>query len=55
MQSRQKVHFNIGIAARLYVTEAAVGKSTLDLPPSTDTHRRALAVLTYLRIRTSMR
>ncbi|WP_416902449.1 response regulator transcription factor [Micromonospora echinospora] len=48
-------HSNAAIAARLYVTEAAVGKhvgnilAKLDLPPSDDTNRRVLAVLTYLR------
>ncbi|XTZ15894.1 response regulator transcription factor [Micromonospora echinospora] len=48
-------HSNVAIAARLYVTEAAVGKhvgnilAKLDLPPSDDTNRRVLAVLTYLR------
>ncbi|MEV4656031.1 response regulator transcription factor [Micromonospora sp. NPDC049301] len=46
---------NASIAARLHVTEAAVGKHVgnillkLDLPPSDDTNRRVLAVLTYLR------
>lgn len=46
---------NSAIAARLYVTEAAVGKhvgnilAKLDLPPAEDTNRRVLAVLTYLR------
>jgi len=48
-------HSNAAIAAKLYVTEAAVGKhignilTKLDLPPSDDTNRRVLAVLTYLR------
>ncbi|OZV82375.1 DNA-binding response regulator [Micromonospora echinospora] len=48
-------HSNVAIAARLHVTEAAVGKhvgnilAKLDLPPSDDTNRRVLAVLTYLR------
>jgi DNA-binding NarL/FixJ family response regulator len=46
---------NASIASRLHVTEAAVGKHVgnillkLDLPPSDDTNRRVLAVLTYLR------
>ncbi len=48
-------HSNAAIAARLYVTEAAIGKhvgnilAKLDLPPAEDTNRRVLAVLTYLR------
>jgi len=48
-------HSNSAIAARLFVTEAAVGKhvgnilTKLDLPPAEDTNRRVLAVLTYLR------
>jgi DNA-binding NarL/FixJ family response regulator len=46
---------NASIAGRLHVSEAAVGKHVgnillkLDLPPSDDTNRRVLAVLTYLR------
>ncbi|MDO3703040.1 response regulator transcription factor [Micromonospora sp. C28SCA-DRY-2] len=46
---------NAAIAARLHVTEAAVGKhvgnilTKLGLLPSDDTNRRVLAVLTYLR------
>src|SRR5262249_39026144 len=48
-------HSNAAIAAKLHVTEAAIGKhvgnilTKLDLPPSDDTNRRVLAVLTYLR------
>ncbi|MFC3504034.1 response regulator [Micromonospora krabiensis] len=46
---------NTSIGAALHVTEAAVNKHVgnillkLDLPPSDDTNRRVLAVLTYLR------
>jgi DNA-binding NarL/FixJ family response regulator len=46
---------NRAIARELAVSEAAVGKhignifAKLDLPPTDDTHRRVLAVLTYLR------
>lgn len=48
-------HSNAAIAARLHVTEAAVGKhvgnilAKLDLLPAEDTNRRVLAVLAYLR------
>jgi DNA-binding NarL/FixJ family response regulator len=48
-------HSNAAIAARLFVTEAAVSKhvgnilAKLDIHPSDDTNRRVLAVLTYLR------
>ncbi|MGN9793375.1 response regulator [Streptomyces sp. OZ13] len=46
---------NNAIARQLVVSEAAVGKhigsilAKLDLPPAEETHRRVLAVLTYLR------
>lgn len=46
---------NGSIARELVVSEAAVGKhiggilTKLDLPPADETHRRVLAVLTYLR------
>ena len=46
---------NAAIAARLFVSEKAVGKHTnaiftkLDLPPTVEDHRRVLAVLAYLR------
>jgi DNA-binding NarL/FixJ family response regulator len=48
-------HSNLAIAERLVVTEAAVNKhvgnilAKLDLPPSADSNRRVLAVLTWLR------
>ena len=48
-------HSNTAIARRLAVAEATVGKHVrsilgkLDLPQTEDTHRRVLAVLTYLR------
>lgn len=50
-------HSNLAIADRLVVTEAAVNKhvgnilAKLDLPPSADSNRRVLAVLTWLRRR----
>ncbi|WSW90126.1 response regulator transcription factor [Streptomyces sp. NBC_00989] len=46
---------NASIAGELVVSEAAIGKhignilTKLDLPPAAGTHRRVLAVLTYLR------
>ncbi|MEV7740152.1 LuxR C-terminal-related transcriptional regulator, partial [Streptomyces sp. NPDC088921] len=46
---------NGAIAKELVVSEAAIGKhignilTKLDLPPTDRTHRRVLAVLTYLR------
>ncbi|MGA5641871.1 response regulator transcription factor [Streptomyces cinereoruber] len=46
---------NGAIANELVVSEAAIGKhigsilTKLDLPPADETHRRVLAVLTYLR------
>lgn len=46
---------NAAVARQLVVSEAAVGKhignilAKLDLPPADETHRRVLAVLTYLR------
>ncbi|WP_405987585.1 response regulator [Streptomyces sp. NBC_00872] len=46
---------NGAIARELVVSEAAVGKhiggifTKLDLPPADETHRRVMAVLTYLR------
>jgi DNA-binding NarL/FixJ family response regulator len=48
-------HSNAAIARSLVVTEAAVGKHIgnilmkLDLPPAEDSHRRVLAVITYLQ------
>ncbi|SCL74056.1 response regulator [Micromonospora peucetia] len=47
-------HSNAAIAAKLHVTEAAIGKhignvlAKLGLPPSDDTNRRVVAALTYL-------
>jgi DNA-binding NarL/FixJ family response regulator len=48
-------HSNAELSRRLSVSDAAVGKHIgnilmkLDLPPAQETHRRVLAVLTYLR------
>jgi len=48
-------HSNSAISARLVISEATVGKhignilAKLDIPQTDDTHRRVLAVLTYLR------
>jgi DNA-binding NarL/FixJ family response regulator len=48
-------HSNSAMAGRLHLSEAAITKhignilAKLDLPPSDDTNRRVLAVLTYLR------
>jgi DNA-binding NarL/FixJ family response regulator len=48
-------HSNAAITRLLVVSEATIGKhvgnifAKLDLPPTEDSHRRVLAVLTYLR------